>query len=399
MMGKNIFQTIVHEGVSTCIMSISGWKSLGSPKIYTSFTLLKSFDGHVFQPHGIITTLPIELGCKTISVSMEVINAPLEYNMLLEHTWFYKITAIVSSVFRSLHFPHQGKIIAIDQISFLTPYLGSNVGSNLPFVIDTMQSALNVGVKNTNILRLWVYSPFPHHLLLQPSPSGSLKSFNPWVVPLPQDVYLYGASMPLNLVDIFDPTIISISTDTIKHLHPHMECDHPTLPIRVFDSPHSYDFPDTNLPLEYSIMKVITLIENPKHEVMHRSSFPNSKLMRVNMMSLDPGMRAYVEASNIPPIINSFLPLFSFSKLATKFSATPPLKDFHVVLPSCLDGSHQGAFIAHKTTHNEYLWPHKFITMWHGPCMVSHMMPKSTHDFIDYEKYPFPEPSHGLYFS
>jgi hypothetical protein len=68
-MGKNIFRTIIDEGASTCIMSISCWKSLGSPKLDTSATLLKSFDGHMFQPHGIITTLPIELGGNIVSIS------------------------------------------------------------------------------------------------------------------------------------------------------------------------------------------------------------------------------------------------------------------------------------------------------------------------------------------
>jgi hypothetical protein len=67
-MGKNIYQMVVDEGALTCIMSISCWKSLGSPNIDTSATLLKLFDGHMFQPHGIITALPIELGGKTISV-------------------------------------------------------------------------------------------------------------------------------------------------------------------------------------------------------------------------------------------------------------------------------------------------------------------------------------------
>jgi hypothetical protein len=87
---------MVDEGASTCIMSISCWKALGSPKLDTSATLLKAFDGHMFHPHGIITTLPIELGGKIVSVVVEVIDAPLEYNLLLRCTWFYEMTTIVS---------------------------------------------------------------------------------------------------------------------------------------------------------------------------------------------------------------------------------------------------------------------------------------------------------------
>jgi hypothetical protein len=59
---------MIDEGVATCIMSLSCWKALGSPQLTTSPAILKSFDGHLFKPHGIITPLPIELGGETISL-------------------------------------------------------------------------------------------------------------------------------------------------------------------------------------------------------------------------------------------------------------------------------------------------------------------------------------------
>ena len=48
-----------------------------------SQTVLKAFDGHLFTPHGILAAFPIELGGKTITVEVEVVNAPLDYNLLL----------------------------------------------------------------------------------------------------------------------------------------------------------------------------------------------------------------------------------------------------------------------------------------------------------------------------
>jgi hypothetical protein len=87
---------VVDEGASTCIMFISCWKVIGSSKIDTYTTLLKSFDGHMFNTHGIIITLPIKLGGKIVSVSMEVLNTPLEYNFLLGCTWFYEMIVFVS---------------------------------------------------------------------------------------------------------------------------------------------------------------------------------------------------------------------------------------------------------------------------------------------------------------
>jgi len=78
-----MYWTVMDEGSLTCIMPISCCKALGSPNLDTSTTLLKEFDEHMFQPHGIIITLSIELGGKTIFVAVEVIDAPLEYNILL----------------------------------------------------------------------------------------------------------------------------------------------------------------------------------------------------------------------------------------------------------------------------------------------------------------------------
>ena len=52
--GRNtIGRVVVDEGASTCVMSLSCWKALGSPKLVLSNTLLTAFDGRSFHPHGI----------------------------------------------------------------------------------------------------------------------------------------------------------------------------------------------------------------------------------------------------------------------------------------------------------------------------------------------------------
>ena len=48
--GKTIGRIVVDEGASTCVMLISCWKSLGSPKLVPSNTLLTTFDGRSFLP-------------------------------------------------------------------------------------------------------------------------------------------------------------------------------------------------------------------------------------------------------------------------------------------------------------------------------------------------------------
>ena len=59
-------------------MSISCWRALGSVLLITSSTILKEFDGHTFHPYGIISTFPIELGGKTISIEVKVVDAPID---------------------------------------------------------------------------------------------------------------------------------------------------------------------------------------------------------------------------------------------------------------------------------------------------------------------------------
>jgi len=43
-LNKTIHRTIIDEGTSTCIMSMSCWKTLGSPPFSRSSMMLKAFD-------------------------------------------------------------------------------------------------------------------------------------------------------------------------------------------------------------------------------------------------------------------------------------------------------------------------------------------------------------------
>ena len=90
---------VLDEGASTSVLSLTCWKSLGSPELVTSPTTLKSFDGRDFQPHGLISALLVELGAKNISIQVEVVDAPLDYNLLLGRNWFYAMTVVASIVF------------------------------------------------------------------------------------------------------------------------------------------------------------------------------------------------------------------------------------------------------------------------------------------------------------
>ena len=67
-----------------------------------------------FLSHGLISALVVELGGKTVSIQVEVVDAPLDYNHLLGRNWFYAMTAVTSTVLRIVQFLHLGRIVTID---------------------------------------------------------------------------------------------------------------------------------------------------------------------------------------------------------------------------------------------------------------------------------------------
>ena len=116
--GKTIGRAVVDEGTSTRVMSLTCWKALGSPELVPSNTLLTAFDGRSFLPHGILLAFEIKLAGKAVSIELEVIDAPLDYNLLLGRNWTYAMSAIASVVFRVVVFPHEFKLVTIYQLDF-----------------------------------------------------------------------------------------------------------------------------------------------------------------------------------------------------------------------------------------------------------------------------------------
>lgn len=97
--GVNIRRTVVDEGDSTCVMSLSWWKGLGSLEIVPSQSMFKAFDGHVFKLHKIVPAFPVMLGGKTVTVEVEVVDAPIDYNFLLVRSWTNAMEVVPSSYF------------------------------------------------------------------------------------------------------------------------------------------------------------------------------------------------------------------------------------------------------------------------------------------------------------
>jgi hypothetical protein len=56
-----------------------------------------------------------------VLIVVEVIDAPLDYNILLDHNFMYAMKVVSSSVFHTMSFPHKGKIVTIDQLTYHDP--------------------------------------------------------------------------------------------------------------------------------------------------------------------------------------------------------------------------------------------------------------------------------------
>lgn len=49
-----------------------------------------------------------------IAIEVEVVDAQLDYNILMGQSWTYVMTTVVSSLFRMILFTLQGRIVKVD---------------------------------------------------------------------------------------------------------------------------------------------------------------------------------------------------------------------------------------------------------------------------------------------
>ena len=75
----------------------------------------------------------MELGGKIVSIDVEVVDAPFDYNLFLGRSWFYVMNAFESSFFCTLQLPHQGKIVTIDQLHYCTLDTCNHGTNDIPF--------------------------------------------------------------------------------------------------------------------------------------------------------------------------------------------------------------------------------------------------------------------------
>jgi hypothetical protein len=144
-------------------MSKVVWRKLGSPELVPYSINLRAYDGCPSSLEGLFQNVPIELGGKTILIDIEVINAPLDYNILFGRS--------SSSLFHTMMFPHNRKIVTIDHLTHYEPNHSANIDNILPLVrtISDAFSVIDMGpeiFKHPSLLGEYNGSPPLLHLTI-----------------------------------------------------------------------------------------------------------------------------------------------------------------------------------------------------------------------------------------
>jgi hypothetical protein len=133
--GRDITKTLIDEGSSVSILSSIAWKALGCPSLVPVTQNLLAFNRRTSQPLGTLPQFPITLGRKTVFIDVMVVQDSLDFSLLLGRDYVYAMKAIVSTLFHVIYFPHDGRVVTVDQLSFIEPaWIASLNGSGMQTV-------------------------------------------------------------------------------------------------------------------------------------------------------------------------------------------------------------------------------------------------------------------------
>jgi hypothetical protein len=119
--GRDVTKTLIDEGSSVSILSSIAWQALGCPPLAPVTQNLLAFNRRTSQPLGTLPQFPITLGGKTVFIDVMVVQDSLDFSLLLGRDYVYAMKAIVSTLFRVISFPHDGRVVTVDQLSFIDP--------------------------------------------------------------------------------------------------------------------------------------------------------------------------------------------------------------------------------------------------------------------------------------
>jgi hypothetical protein len=129
--GQDVPHALIDEGLFVIILSSIAWQELGYPHLLPITQNLLAFNRRTNHPLRVLPHFPITLGGKTIFIDVMVVQDPLDFDLLLGRDYVYAMKYIVSTFFHLISFPHNGIIVAIDQLLCVGPDLITNPMSSL----------------------------------------------------------------------------------------------------------------------------------------------------------------------------------------------------------------------------------------------------------------------------
>ena len=129
---------------------------------------------------GVLPSLLITLKGNTVNVEVELVDAKLNYNILLGHSWTHAMLCIPSTPFHVLKLSHEGKIVNVGQLSFFI----SSSENNVPYVDKIPIPYDSIGLSLFKDPTLMGIFPLPPPNTVQINMIS--QSDDPWIIPSPK---------------------------------------------------------------------------------------------------------------------------------------------------------------------------------------------------------------------
>jgi hypothetical protein len=211
----------------------------------------------------------------------------MDYNLLLGRNWTYVMTAVISFIFITLCFPREGKIVAIDQLSFLNASPNALVGPSIPMFDNSQQETKDIGVEMySSLMGTFDFVAPIHHIYAMSSRYASSMRFfpfrtlyfnDPWTLPSPTMYYEgqshIGMAMPLSAAEIAYQVVLDSSIDPDPISSQTDEEDHVLKPVWATSSSFSHDCLDDTLPSDQAILEAMNGSNRPWDDMHHHSYF------------------------------------------------------------------------------------------------------------------------------
>jgi hypothetical protein len=120
---KKMYHIIIDEGTSIKILSSTSWEAISSPELVLVSHHLMDFNRRSSEPLWILPQLPITLGGKNVCIDVMLVQGPLDFNFIPGRDYVYAMKVTMSTLFRVMHFHHNGNTMRIDQLWFVSPDL------------------------------------------------------------------------------------------------------------------------------------------------------------------------------------------------------------------------------------------------------------------------------------